>query len=62
MGSVVVAWHVVSSRARDRIRVRCIGRLILYHSATREVLKSIIFLVHFISIIITSVPPQNVRH
>ena len=41
--SVVVApRHVGSSRARDRTRVPCIGRRILNHCATREVLQVIL--------------------
>ena len=41
--SVVVApRHVGSSWARDRTRVPCIGRRILNHCATREVLQVIL--------------------
>ena len=34
---LVALWHVGSSQTRDRTRVRCIGRQILNHCATREV-------------------------
>ena len=36
---LVAPWHVGSSRTRARTRVPCIGRQILNHCATREVLK-----------------------
>ena len=49
-GSVVVVhmglvapWHVGSSRTRARTHVPCIGRRILNHCATREVLSDILF-------------------
>ena len=32
-------WHVGSSQTRDQTRVPCIGRRILIHCTTREVLK-----------------------
>ena len=35
---LVAPWHVGSSRTRARTRVPCIGRRILNHCATREVL------------------------
>ena len=37
---LVAPRHVGSSQTRDRTRVPCIGRRILNHCATREVLKS----------------------
>ena len=37
--SLAVLRHVGSSRTRDRTHVPCIGRWILNHCATREVLK-----------------------
>ena len=36
---LVAPWHVGSSRARARTRVPCIGRRILNHCATRQVLR-----------------------
>ena len=38
---LVAPWHVRSSRTRARTRVPCIGRRILSHCATREVLQSL---------------------
>ena len=38
MGSAVTPRHVESSQTRDRTCVRCIGRQVLNHWATREVL------------------------
>ena len=35
---LVALWHVGSSQTRDRTRVPCIGRRILKHCTTREVL------------------------
>ena len=35
--SSVILWHVTSSQIRDRTRVSCTGRWILYHWATKEV-------------------------
>ena len=35
-----VLWHVGSSQLRDRTHVSCIGRVILYHWATREIQES----------------------
>ena len=34
--SLVTLWHVGSSQTRDRTRVSCTGRKILYHWAIRE--------------------------
>ena len=34
-----ISWHVGSSWRRDGTRVSCIGRLILYHWATRKALR-----------------------
>ena len=48
-----------SSQARDQIRVPCIGSLIFYHSATREVLTNITFIVHFISILLHQFHPRT---
>ena len=39
---LVAPRHVGSSRTRDRTGVPCIGKWILNHWTTREVLKSII--------------------
>ena len=36
---LVALWHVESSRTRGRTSVPCIGRQILTHCATREVLN-----------------------
>ena len=33
---LVAPWHVRSSQTRDRTRVSCTGRQVLYHWATRE--------------------------
>ena len=44
---LVAPRHVGSSRTRARTRVPCIGRRILNHCATREALKSSIFLIIF---------------
>ena len=33
---LIALWHVGSSQIRDRTRVSCIGRGILYHRVTRE--------------------------
>ena len=41
-GSVAL-WHAGSSQTRDRIRVSCVGRWILYHWATREALGILFF-------------------
>ena len=38
--TLVAPWPVGFSRTRDRTRVSCTGRQILYHSATREVRSS----------------------
>ena len=40
-GGLVALWHVVSSQTRDRARVPCIGRRVLHHWTTREVLHSL---------------------
>ena len=37
---LVAPWHVGSSQTRDHTCVSCIGRWILYHSATREALTT----------------------
>ena len=42
---VSAPWHVESFQTRDRIHVPCIGRQILIHCATREVLMSLFFLI-----------------
>ena len=39
---LAVSWHVDSSWTRDRTRVPCISRWILYHWTTREVLDWIV--------------------
>ena len=39
---LVALWHVGSSQTRDRIHVPCIGRRILNHRATKEVLKIVL--------------------
>ena len=41
--SLVALWHVGSSRTRNRTRVSCIGRWILYHWATGEAQKFCFF-------------------
>ena len=35
-GCLVALWHVGSSWIRDLARISCVGKLILYHWATRE--------------------------
>ena len=39
--SLVAPWPVGSSQTRDQTRVSCIGRPILYRSATREVQQQV---------------------
>ena len=38
---LVTPWHVASSQTRDQTPVPCIGRWLLYHWMTREVLASV---------------------
>ena len=47
--SVVAPWHVGSSQTRDRTGRPCIGRQILIHSATREILGFVLFCFNFVS-------------
>ena len=42
--SSVAPWHVGSSQTRDRTCAPCIGRRILIHCATKEVLTDIIII------------------
>ena len=45
---LVSPWHVGSSRIRARTRVPCIGRRILNHCATREVLIVVLICISLI--------------
>ena len=45
---LVAPRHVGSSQTRARTCVPCIGRRILNHCATREVLKTVIFLKNYV--------------
>ena len=45
---LVAPWHAESSCTRDQTRVPCIGRRILSHWTTREVLKWFFFFFSFI--------------
>ena len=48
---LVALWHVRSSQTRDQTCVPCIGRWILNHSATREVLYSVFKITKQVSIL-----------
>ena len=47
LAGLVAPWHVQSSRTRDQTRVPCLGRQILNHCTTREVLYHLVLKVNF---------------
>ena len=47
--ALVSPWHVESSQMRDQTHVPCIGRQILIHCATREVLEFFLFVLFIIA-------------